>query len=577
MTLIKFPPYAPDLADVGEAFTSRMSNVLPRADGYGPFQTLATFSQALPAACRGYFFARNSDSTVTLFAATATRLYILNNTTLAWSDVSKGATDYTTIAGDAQWSFCQFNSIVVASQKNAKMQSYDLTSSTAFDDLGGSPPQAGYVAVLGTFILATDLLSNPYAIQWCDTDGITTWDGSGLSDTQVFADGGRVRCAEEIQSNVAIVCQDGIIRRMTFNPGSAEIFDFEKLHQDRGILAPYSLAIASGIAYFVSTRGVVKIDSNGNIVTIGEERVDRTFLGLHDSNVSDAILELAYDANSPQLVLGANDPSRSLYIIVYKSKAGQVGLFDRGFAYHTSLDRWAPFAQMGEFLEPVAKPGLTLESLDAIAPGAVAITGAANNGSGLIRLTVPDTSTIVEGAFRSISGVAGTVEANGAFALHVVNSTHVDLTGSAFVHAYSTSTGVIAGSVDALTFSLDDVTSSTLPSLSAIDSSHRIGIFSGDNLEAQLFTPEQSGGGRRMDINGGAPYTDAQNAYLCAVMRESFNAAETIGAEQIQDIDGNCWLLENTRYGRLRLRVPLGEHWTWAKGVDPIAALGSAY
>jgi len=71
-------------------------------------------------------------------------------------------------------------------------------------------------------------------------------------------------------------------------------------------------------------------------------------------------------------------------------------------------------------------------------PGAgVAVSGAADNGSGLIRLTVSSTTSMTTGDVRYVSGVAGTVEANGIWTITVISGTTLDLQGSAFANAYS--------------------------------------------------------------------------------------------------------------------------------------------
>jgi hypothetical protein len=72
----------------------------------------------------------------------------------------------------------------------------------------------------------------------------------------------------------------------------------------------------------------------------------------------------------------------------------------------------------------------------------LAITGAANNGSGLIRLTVSSTTGITTSMIANVSGVVGSVPANGFWTLTLVDGTHVDLQGSAFSGAY-TSGGVL--------------------------------------------------------------------------------------------------------------------------------------
>lgn len=64
------------------------------------------------------------------------------------------------------------------------------------------------------------------------------------------------------------------------------------------------------------------------------------------------------------------------------------------------------------------------------------VTGAANNGSGLVRLTVGTTAGIVTGAAIVVTGLTGTTEANGSWAATVVDATHIDLQGSVFQHNY---------------------------------------------------------------------------------------------------------------------------------------------
>lgn len=65
-----------------------------------------------------------------------------------------------------------------------------------------------------------------------------------------------------------------------------------------------------------------------------------------------------------------------------------------------------------------------------------AVSAAANNGSGLVRLTVGSTANWSTGDYAAIAGVAGTTEANGFWVVTVIDGTHIDLQGSAFVSAY---------------------------------------------------------------------------------------------------------------------------------------------
>src|SRR6202040_4174894 len=89
MPVVPFGEWRPDVNDYEGAHTVDVLNVVPRGDGYGPFQNLLAYTTALPSACRGFFYARKSDGTIAVFAATSTDLYMLNNTDFTWKPVSK--------------------------------------------------------------------------------------------------------------------------------------------------------------------------------------------------------------------------------------------------------------------------------------------------------------------------------------------------------------------------------------------------------------------------------------------------------------------------------------------------------
>lgn len=68
--------------------------------------------------------------------------------------------------------------------------------------------------------------------------------------------------------------------------------------------------------------------------------------------------------------------------------------------------------------------------------GHKAITNAINNGGGLVRLTATGHG-FGNGAKIDVTGVLGTTEANGVgWVVILIDANTVDLTASAFVHAY---------------------------------------------------------------------------------------------------------------------------------------------
>lgn len=560
MPTLPFPDYRPDLSDLDAQYTGRILNVVPRADGYGPWNSLQALTDELPAACRGYFKARNSDGTITIFAGTVDELYKLDNTTLTWELVSKAT--YTDLPATGQWRFAQFNTFVIAVQANADPQVWVLGTSTEFDDLGGSPPQAAEVSIVGRFVVLSHLTSNPNRVQWSGLNDPEEWtSGVNSSDFQDLPDGGIARTV--VGGEFGIILQDSAVRRMTFSPGSETIFDIQRIAQDVGIRAPYSVAVAGERAFFLSNKGFMEASGTGLPLPIGEEMVNRTFLD-------------DWDADATQFMIGAASPRRNIVLFAYKSKNNNAESFDKALAYNYLLKRWAPVAIEGQYITTAGAPGITLEGLDAIAPGAATISNAVDNGSGLIRLTVSSTSDWTTGDWKTISGVVGTTEANGTWQITVINGTTIDLDGSAFSNAYG-SGGLVAGSLDAMDGTLDDISTAANEELSACNTDGAIGFFSGSPLEAVIDTAEQSGDGRRLQVQGFTPLTDAPEVYGSLGMRDRLNDEPTYSSEVAMDEwRGFCAILWDTRYARGRIRIPAGTNWTYATGVRPEFALTGA-
>lgn len=75
------------------------------------------------------------------------------------------------------------------------------------------------------------------------------------------------------------------------------------------------------------------------------------------------------------------------------------------------------------------------------------VTGAANNGLNLIRLTVTTTAAWTTGQTAQVFNVGGTTEANGTWVLTVIDGTHVDLQGSTFANTYTSGGQIGQGAV----------------------------------------------------------------------------------------------------------------------------------
>lgn len=570
MPTVPFPAYRPDVTDVGTDSSVTISGVVPRGDGYGPFKSFVGFTQALPAACRGFFFARRSDGSIAVFAGTSTRLYLLDNTTFQWTDVSKGGLAYGALAANKNWRFAQFNEFVLAAQINTIIQKYVLTAGGTFVDLGGSPPNAGQIAIVNRFVVATELLSNPRRAQWTDLDAPETWtSGVGLADYQDFPDGG-VCHAVSGGDAYGVVFQDEAIRSLTYAPGSAYTFQIARISTQDTLFAEYSVINAGTRTFFLSAQGFKVIVSGGEPAPIGKEFVDRFFFE-------------DVDRNNLQLVIGAVDPQATRVYWAYKSQSGQAGLFDKILCFDWSVKErpWTLIPMSGQYLGYLARPGLTLEGLDAIAPGAINVLGAAASpggafGAGKVRLTVDAVSNpyfaVAGQNFVRVYNIVGTTEANGtwlAAQISIVDATHIDLNVN-FVNAWL-SGGKIGGSLDELPFSLDSISVAAVAALSMVGPQSTLGFFEGPNIEAVLDTSEQDADGPLVFISGISPLTDSPDAMGSVGYRmRPMDAIAYTGETQVNS-EGDCPQQIEARFACARLRIPAGSVWKYARGVKPNA------
>lgn len=478
MPIQPFGEFRPDVSDFQAQFSAAANNVLPRGDGYGPFPAFSVYAIAAAASCRGFFKSVKTDGSIKCFMGTLNRLYILDNSVASWADVSKGGVAYSDLTNSHNWQFAQFGNFVIAVNANTVPQVYDLTSSTTFLDLAGSPPQASYISIVGRFVMLSGLLSSPYRVQWSGLNATTTWtSGVNSSDYQDLPDGGVVRGVAG--GEYGTILQDGSIRRMIYVPGSPVIFQIERVSEDIGLYAPYSVIRSGSRIFFLSSFGFMQIGPGGIPEPIGRERVDRTFFE-------------DLDRGNLQLLQGAADPRSSRVYWAYKSASGVTGLFDKILTLDWALNRWSIAGVLGEFLGSLSQPGVTLESLDNI-----------------------------------------------------------------------------SGSLDALPFSLDDVSTAVSPEIAMFDSSNRLGFFRGEPLEATLETSEQGLDGRRFFVRGLRPITDAETVYGSVSSRENIRASRSYSSETIANSQGLCPQRVSTRYARAKIRIPAGTGWTYATGVEP--------
>lgn len=159
--------------------------------------------------------------------------------------------------------------------------------------------------------------------------------------------------------------------------------------------------------------------------------------------------------------------------------------------------------------------------------GTLTVTGAANNGSGLIRLTVTGfgnnpagggtvTGGLTTGDTVTVSSVGGTTEANGKWTLTVVDATHIDLQTSAFVHAYT------AGGFAGVTGKDSYICLNSINDFHVSNASFN-GYSAGANLSAAYVIDEVSSD--RISLEGGQAQTGNGNNGAYQVALTNYNGS----------------------------------------------------
>jgi hypothetical protein len=346
--IVQFGPWEPDISGVDVQALNIAKNVWASKVGYIPIPILsAVSSSVLPSKCVGIAFARTAAGGWLIFAGTATKLYKFQSN--AWLDVTRVSGGNYTVAVDDYWSFTQFGSKLLATNIADNLQVIDVdTGATNFSDCAGTPPRARYVTVVGDFAVLASLSSGDRRVRNSAINDSTGWTvGTNLCDEQEFADGGRVTGLAG--GEYGRVVQEKSIRRMIFQPGSDQAFRFERVENEHGAAAGYSLASTANTIYFLANDGFYSFNDNG-LNPIGAQRVNTWFRANCDSS--------RYFA-----VVAFTDPFAPRIGWAFYNSAGSTN-FDRVIFYDWQLDRWTYAELTAQYWSSLVTAGVTLEDLD---------------------------------------------------------------------------------------------------------------------------------------------------------------------------------------------------------------------
>jgi hypothetical protein len=338
-TTIDFGEWMPDQAGITGAIQEAY-NVVPQAIGYGSLPELVELSGAASENLTNVF-ATKFGGTTTLFAAGTTKLFKFDSTDLSLDDVSKTG-GYTTAD---RFYFAQFGQRLIAANGNAKLQGWDLGSSTAFADLAAAAPTAKYVTVIRDFVVAANTSSAPSTVYWSDINDETDWTSGATSqsDNQIIPDGGDIRGITG--GEFGIVLLEKSISRMSY-VGSPLFFQFDTIAKNIGCYEANSVAQFGNLTFFLSDDGFYACDGQ-TVVPIGAEKVDRYFF----TNV---------DQSKINEMSATVDVIRKLVIWQFTDIFARKRLM----IYNWQAKKWSEGETTSTYLAPIATAGITLEALD---------------------------------------------------------------------------------------------------------------------------------------------------------------------------------------------------------------------
>lgn len=265
--------FAPDKpARLNDSALTVASGVYPMSDGYRPVGLWTQAYSSIGATVKGAAAFTSNSGTSSIIAGTQTALF--KAWAGGWESIGAGFS----LQGDQRWRFAQFGGLGIATNGADPMQKIDLSTLTV-SALGGSPPRAETLAVVGDFLFAGVVDGDALKIQWSGRNNAEFWTpAERFSDFQKFPDGGRINGI--LSGEYAVILQRNAIRRGDFIGGNT-VFAFDVVSTNIGCVSPHSVAQWGRLGFFISDEGPAMWDGS-QAVQVGDEEWSRTFRNAYE-------------------------------------------------------------------------------------------------------------------------------------------------------------------------------------------------------------------------------------------------------------------------------------------------------
>lgn len=563
MPLLQYGEYKPDITDFEGQTTKNIRNVLPRGDGYGPFPDFAALSQALPAACRGGFYALKTDGSVAIFAGTSDRLWLASNSDYSWAPVSRP--------------------VAVTSITNA---SPAVVNYTAHPFVAGDKVVFSTTATLPTgltvgtvyYVIAAGLTANAFEVSATSGGAAINTSGAGSGTHSVTSTYSALSTDTQWEftqfNNLVFATQKNIVLQV-YDMSSATAFSnsLGSPPQASYISTVGRFLVLSGLLsnpYRIQWSGLNSVNASASW-TSGVNSSD--FQDFPDGGIvrgvsggefgvvfqDQAIRRMSYIPGST-IIFQIERISKDMGLFAPYSiiNAGSLTFFHSAHGFHKISPGALP-EQIGRervdrtFFDDLDKTELRM----------------------FMGVSDPR-STRVFWAYKSTSGTTGLYDKILGYDYVLDRWFPLTMTGEYLLGMSQPGVTLenldsISASIDALGASLDSFAVSTQPLIAQFSSAHKLGFFSGTNLEATLESSEQGTDSRLIAMmDGFRPITDAPTVYGSLSYRATQQATSTSLAEQaINTRTGMVNLRREARYMRFKTRIPAGTTWTFNAGIEP--------
>ncbi len=352
-----FAEWAPDVVPWNNDVAAEALGVLPVDGGYAPFPqpdtsaSLATDSPSATTYIRGAFAARSVTDTIKIFAFSASKTWEGGAAGAAWTDRTNASSH--TLATDEYWSAVQYGTNVIFANSGDNVMVIAAAGGGAATDLGGSPPNSRFPAVIGDYVFLGSTSNSVREIKNSGLNDSTTWTlGTKSSSAQTFQDGGAVQGIVGFEQG-GFVFQSDTVRRLDLVT-DARIFVPHKIDYAHGTTSPYSIVSHGNEVFYYSPAGFVRLGFDGSFEQIGKGKVDGWFLENH--NVA-----------RPKAVIGAIDPVTQRIFWLYASASNASSLvLDGLIVYDIDRKRWTHASCALTYIFRALTPGATLSALAAL-------------------------------------------------------------------------------------------------------------------------------------------------------------------------------------------------------------------